>query len=270
MIRSRLGLKALGLCALVLGLMAFASSAQAEPLAKWAIVKANGELITISKEGDGKGKGDTLLPQVGIELETLASTGVKEAILLTSVGGVATEILCKKALLRNAAGTGPPLLLLEGSILGKVTFEECSTKLKGSLSAPCKPHSKGSPEGTIATELAKGLIELHAAAPEGTVFKIVPDPNEAGKVFVTLILGKEGIENECSIGEKLPVFGELALQDPAFKKDTSAEHLISEYDPLTHMWVLSLTAEHEAKIDGSAIAFLEGEHKGLKWGGLPG
>jgi len=273
-VKSRLGLKVLGLSALVLGLMAFASSAaQAEVNAKWAILKANGELITISPVDGLKGRGDELLPEVNIkEIEVLAGTGVKEAILLTKVAGVETAILCTAAELKDAAGTGRPKLLLEGTILGKVTFTGCITKLKGVTSAPCKPHAPAaSPEGTITTELAKGLIVLHelVGGVKHTVFLIKPD---SGETFVTLTLGKAGVENECVIGEKLPISGKLTLEDCNNKFQVEeVEHLIKEFAALTDLWVLNKTAEHKATIDGSAWAKLVGAgHEGLKWAGLPG
>jgi hypothetical protein len=259
MIRSRLGLKALGLCALVLGLMAFASTAQAEVNAKWAIVKANGELITISPEGDGKGKGDTLLPEVKIkEIEG------NDAILLTEVAKTKVALLCT-----NVAFVGNPKLQLEGKVSpAKVTFTGCITKLNTVTSAPCKPHSKGAAEGTITTETGKGLIQLSAGAGSEGATLITP---ETGETFVTIVLGVEGEKNECAIGEKLPVSGKLGLADCNKKFSTEEpEHLIVESTTLTDLWVLNKTAEHKATIDGSAWVKLGGEHEGLKWAGLPG
>jgi hypothetical protein len=258
MIRSRLGVKALGLCALMLGLLAFASAAQAEVNSKWVLVNKSGVLTSVT---------DTLQPEVQIKEIEVFEGGVQEAILLTKVAGIETALLCTNANLLNAAGTGAPKMGLEGTLLGKVTFTGCITKLKGVTSPPCKPHAPAlSPEGTITTELAKGLVSLHATAPEGAVFKIVPD---SGETFVTVTLGTAGIGNECAIGEKLPVSGQLSLQSSNFKVE-EVEHLIKEFAGLTDLWVLNKTAEHKATIDGSAWARLLNEHEGFKWAGIPG
>jgi hypothetical protein len=275
---SRLGLKALGLCALVLGLMAVAAGiAHAEKESRWAILKANNELITISPEGDGKGKGDTLLPEVQIsEIEELKVAPVgKHLVLLTKSGTNTIALLCSGAELENAAGTGAPKLLLEGSILGKAKFTGCTFAINGTVQGVCKPHSKGAPEGTILTELAKGLIVLHELAggvKDATV--LLQGEDKEGKpitTFVTIILGTEGA-SECAVGELLPVGGELiiwdCLGDSSFKTE-AVSHLIEEFKPLQKLWAFK--SDNPATIDGSALVKLVGaEHEGLKWAGLPG
>lgn len=264
MVRSRLGLKILGLSALVFGLMAFiVSAAQAETGAKWAIVKANGELVTIAEKtaGEPKGIGHTLLPSVTVkEIETLndATDPGKHLVLHTKIIGVSVLILCTGANLLNAK------LVLNGGVSGggSVIFTGCVLKLNGVTSPPCKPHSTGKPEGTIETLKGKGLMRLH----NGTPFTMIESEAEK-ELFVTIVLGTEG-ESECSIGEFMPVSGKLALKDAALTTET-ADHLIEEFLPLTDLWVLNKTVEHKAEILGSAIVSLSGEHAGLKWAGLP-
>jgi hypothetical protein len=271
MVRSRLGLKALGLCALVLGLMAVAAgTAQAEPTATWNLINAKGELLKVGNPSD------TLLPEVEItEVEELKVAPVgKHLVLLTKSGANSIALLCKTAKLENAAGTGLPKLLLEGKILGKAEFGECTFAVNGVIQNVCKPHTPGKPEGTILTELAEGLIVLHELAggvKDATVL-LTPE-NAKGELvgnFVKITLGVEGA-SECSVGEFLPVGGELiiwdCLGDTSFKTE-AVTHLVEEFKPLPKLWAFK--ADNPATIDGSVIVGLAGEHKGLKWAGLPG
>jgi hypothetical protein len=274
MVRTRFQLKALGFCALLLGLMAFATSAQAEPTAKWAILKANNELVTIANPAlDPKGIGDTLLPEIQVkeieELKDEKDPG-KHLVLHTKVAGVSVLILCAKMELENADGTGLPKLLLEGKVLGRIKFTECLIKLNGVTTAACKPHSPGAASGTILTLLIEGLIKLHELA-DKTKDDIVLfiGENKEGKLeehFVTLELGEE-----CAIGETLPVKGWFSIKDcQNLFLSHQVDHLVEEFAPLTLLYVLSHTEEHKAQILGSVVLALAGEHKGLKWSGLPG
>ena len=60
----------------------------------------------------------------------------------------------------------------------------------------------------------------------------------------------------CAIGEEVPIFGEFSAWDCVSNSNWLAHntvHLITEFKPLTHLWVISDTAEHLlTKIDGSA------------------
>ncbi len=239
MIRSNLRLKALGLCAMVFGLMAFsASAAQATVGANWMV---NGVNLT-----------DALLPGVDI---TQIENG--SAALLTKIAGTAVHFLCTGAKIIGAK------LELNGSVTngGKVRFTGCITLLgglSGSPSVVCEPKSAGQPGGTIETNAGKGLLVLH----EGEGLTLI-EPSVAGGPFATLLFGEE-----CSLPEEVKVFGKLYLKDCKNIKNEEPTHLI-EQGPLTHLWVISLTAEHAANIDGSAIVELTGEHKGKNWNGLP-
>jgi len=274
MVRSRLGLKALALCGLVLGLMAFiVSAAQAEAGAKWNVVKAGtSELIEVKEGG--------LLPFVGIkEIEKLKEANgeeVKHAVLLTKIAGVKVEFLCTGA---ELTGTK---LEKSGSLTsgGKVKFTGCLTKLNGATSAPCEPKAGGTEAGVIVTGPGKGLLVLHV------VKETVGGKEVELKIPITRIehvpAGKEGetateketlavieLGKECSIGNKVPVIGKLTLEDPGGVTTESVDHLIKE-GPLTELWTISKTAEHVATIDGSALVALTEEHTGLKWNGIPG
>lgn len=238
MIRSNLRFKALGLCAMVLGLMAMgASAAQAETGANWMV---NGSNVT-----------STLLPTVDIgQVEN------KTASLLTKISGASVTFLCTGGKLIGAK------LELEGKVTsgGKVKFTTCSTLLNGSLSGPCKPKAGGEPLGTILTNAGKGLLVLH----EG---KALTRIEPTGTEFATIEFDPE---EGCSLPEKVPVKGALFLKDCKDEaKVELVEHLI-EQGPLTHLFVISDTAEHAANIDGSATIKLTGAHEGLKFSGLPG
>jgi len=90
------------------------------------------------------------------------------------------------------------------------------------------------------------------------------EPSE-GTFFMTLETGEE-----CAIGEKIPILGKLYIKDceNRFEKH-QVIHLIEE-GPLSEMWVISKTAEHKVKLDGSALVSLTGAHAGLAWGAMPG
>jgi len=260
MVRSRLGLKALGLCALVVGLMAFASSAaQAQIGAHWNIVKANGELLKIEL-------GSTLLPKIEIK-EIEKNTG---ELLFTTAGGTKVAILCTEMKVDEGG-----LLAAHGTVLLKFVFKGCVTRLNGVLSGACKPKGGGAALGEILTEKLKGLILLDKLA-SGEVDDLVlftPEDKEgkAQKLFVTLELGEE-----CSIGTLVKVETKGLGEDEGFWiKDClgnssfleeKVEHLLEEGLKDT---ILALG--QPALLDGSVIARLDinGEHKGLKWGGTP-
>jgi hypothetical protein len=224
-------LKAMGLCLMMaLGLLAFAGSAQATVGSKWMV---NGADITTN----------VLLPQVQItEIENKTAS-----LLFTTGGGTKVEILCTNAELINVK------LKAEGSLTeGSVKFSGCLTKLNGSTSGPCKPFT-GAESGVVKTEKGLGLIILH----EGAGLTLIKP--ETGTLLATIELGEE-----CSIGESVPVAGELVLKDAAFTTE-AAEHLIAE-GPLTSLTALG----QPATIDGSAWVKLVGTgHEGLKWSGLP-
>jgi hypothetical protein len=246
MIRSKLGLKALGLCALVLGLTAFASSvAQAEPGASWGYKKT--EKGTLEKFSTSLEAG------LAIEIENKTAS-----LLFTTGGGTKVEILCTGAEF-DEGGT----LSADGSILlGRLKFTGCLTKLNGVTSGPCKPSDKVGGSGAILTEKIDGLIVLHNGQPVVLILRsAADDPGKTG-ILVSMELGEE-----CSIGEKVPVTGHLVLWD--CKGKTSFEthavsHLIEEFPSLHLLIALGKPALH----DGSANVRLTGAHTGYFWAGL--
>jgi hypothetical protein len=237
MIRS--SLKLLGLCAVVLGVMAFgAGAAQAEVGAKWLVLTAGGETKDAAN------------------LKALVEGKIENnlASLLSEVLGIEVEILCTSGTLTGVSLEG------EGKITngGKVTFKGCSVDLNGEASSACQPHSVGSPTGTVETNAGKGLLSLVLSGVAGTVIVA-----KEGTTLANVNMG-----SECPIGENIPVRGSLVIEDAALTTH-SAVHLIKENAVHSHLWVLNDTAEHSAKIDGSAEVSLAGEHVGLKWSGDP-
>jgi hypothetical protein len=244
MIRSRLGLKALGMCALVLGLMAvWAGAAQAENTGGSWTYELAGALKTF--------EGVLAEPSIGGELEP------GEAVLHAEVLG-GTKLLYDCAELKVVEGK----LKANGVVLGRLVFHSCKTLLNGATSANCAPNAKGIHPGLIETNLIKGQMLLHKLA-SGAVDKIVvAEPDEVGGSFAFVESSAA-----CSIGLKVLIGGKFAIQDQ--QPSTHLEvHLINEFLPLTDLFVISKTAEHKAEILGSAKAFLTGAHATYKWAGL--
>jgi hypothetical protein len=256
MIRSRLGLKALGMCALVLGLMAvWAGAAQAEePGGSWTYVK---EII---KEKNEKGEEVELLIDLKTFEGALAEPELEGEVDVTGVlhseALENTKVLyeCKK--FEAVGGKLKP----NGVALGKLKFTECVTFLGGALSPPCKP--KG---GSVTTNLIKAQMLLHKLA-GGTVDKIImaEGETEAGGAANFAVIESEGA---CALGTKGPVGGKFAIE-PSNPTKHEVKHLIKEFPALTHLWILSDNAEHKSTILGSAWAFLKGAHAGLNFAGL--
>jgi hypothetical protein len=219
----------MGLLAIVLGLMAFGTTAaQAEPGAHW-----NVENNAIAGE---------LLPVLEARKETAAT-------LLTKVGASAVEIVCTEIKFVGAK------LHELGRATGKIHYEGCTTKLNGNLANNCKPKSTGATAGLIETGALEGLIKLH----EGTVDLVKLSPT-TGLVFVTIELGAL-----CAIGNKFDISGHAYIKDClnlGLKEEV--EHLFEE-GPLTAL----LFGANAATIDGSAFGFLGGVHKGMTFSGHP-
>jgi hypothetical protein len=225
--------KGLGLCALVLGLMAFGGGvAQAETGAKWQV------------KGADVG---SLSPQLVIrEFEN------ETAILsFKTVGGTEVEILCKKAEIDE----GGKLIANGGISLGRILFKGCVTLLNKVLSTKCKPKTAGKALGEILTEKFTGLIVLDVG---NDLVKLTPD---VGTKFAEIELGET-----CAPAESLPVTGELFLKDCKGNASFTAEaatHLVEE--GLSKLIALG----QPAKLIGSAILEFGGVHAGLLWSGKP-
>jgi hypothetical protein len=232
-------LKALGLCALVLGLMAVAAGpAQAEVGAHWNV---SGKSIN----------GTGLKPLVQIkELEN------KTATILTKILGSLYHILCTAVTLIGF------VLLDNGGGSGKIKFTGCIAIVNGVVQKACEPKLEGV-AGVIETSLLKSLLVLHKLE-NGTVDTLDRiEPNE-GETFTTIQSSET-----CAVGGKIPTKGKVFIKDCKNEFQTElVDHLLEE-GPLTHIFVISDTPEHQAKLDGSLIFTLAGAHAGLKWSGTP-
>ena len=254
MTRTRLGL--LGLCAMVLGLMAFgAAGAQAEVGAKWQILTSGGVLKT----------GAELHAEVGLKKDTLL-------VLHSEILHIKVLFLCEKiealnAKLQEEGIIGNEVVTNAGLKEGRgsqVKFIECETELNGVPTPACVPTDPVGGTGTIITKPGHALLKLH----EGSdIVKILPD---TGEEFALIKTGPV-VGNECAIGNSVPVKGTLALKDCKGEgRVHMVEHLVEQFTPLTKLFVISNTLEHTASLLGSAWAFLKGVgHAGLLWGGIP-
>src|SRR5690242_5866973 len=99
MTRSKLGMKALGLCAMLVGMFAFTGVAQAELGAFWLVTA---KAIT-----------ESLLPAVSAETD-------KEFVLLTTIGEKQIHLKCPTINL-----VGAHLVEPLGKILGKIDLKGC-------------------------------------------------------------------------------------------------------------------------------------------------
>jgi hypothetical protein len=222
-----------------LSLMAFAAgSAQAETGANWDV------------------NGSTALPApVKVKLENATGT------LLTMISGQLLHILCTAEELLNAE------LKTGGTFLGLIAFGGCITMMAKPpatpvLSKPCQPLDKTKATGlsTILTLELKGLIKLHSG--EGTI-ELLPDTGS--NAFAHIEFDPE----ECSLPASTLVLGTFFLKDSQGLFTSPAKmHLVAEHS-LTHLYVISDTPEHAAKLDGTAQLELTGAHIGMTWAGLP-
>jgi hypothetical protein len=260
-IRSKLGLKALGLCAMVLGLVAIsAGAAQADVGAHWNV---NGKSYETSEKE--KAEGTTIEKTLPVELGAALETD--GTLLSKALGGTSFNILCTGMNFENA------VLKAVGGSLGRIRFSGCKIFLGGKESVPCEPHTVtgGVDErGVILTVLLKDLIVLHEEEVSPGVKKNEPvdrlEPEE-GETFVTIQTSAE-----CSVGGKagIPVIGKFTLKDCQHEgRVEKVTHLGDELAALTEMWILSKTVEHKATIDGSANVSLIKAHEKLTWSGTP-
>lgn len=217
------------------------------------VVPGNGQFIKI-QVGEGwfgrwwvASLGASALP-AGIQVTKLTTA---TATLKAKVAGATVEI---------TTSTAPELtgLKLEGEgkiAAGTVKFKGLTTKINGSVSAPCTP------SGTVTSNKLKGGFVSH----EGSLYvQLTP---ESGSTLVTIPLGEE-----CSIGEEIPVITKkegkgLVLSDPLGIANELKEHEATALAALTELWMLSETAEHKATVEGKAAVGLTGEDSGLTWKG---
>jgi hypothetical protein len=244
MIQSKLGFKLLGLCALVIGLMAVSASA-AQAAGFW----------------DVNGVKDTLLATIQVkEIEELNPPAVtlRDVSLLANILGAHVVFQCEKIELNGVAtSTGGTL------DHGDVTFSECVTFAGGSPIPNCQAKSSGQPNGTILTKPLEGELFKEGDGKKVVLIRALKDAQ--GKPVEELFLINTG--PKCFFGEDIPVVGTLALTDPALET-SSQTHLIVTNTTWTKLGVFDLQAGNAATLNGSAITLLVGNHLNQNWNGL--
>jgi hypothetical protein len=239
MIRTKLGL--LGLCAVVLGMMAMSAGSAQASLFTWLVLHKNGTTLEIG--------GTEKVPVEGKKDST-------HITLLTHLLGSPFSITCTNFELINVN------LIAEGKLSegGKVKFTGCEAYESGTLTNAlgCHVHSAGQPNGTIETKEGKGALLLHETSPGVTELVTKLEP-KTGTGFVTILT------EECILPESNPVNGKLFIKDCELMAELHQEiHLIEE-GPLTSLWVGTDNEEHLlTTLDGSGLVFLP---SALSWGG---
>jgi hypothetical protein len=237
MIRSKLEL--LGLCAMVLGVMAISASG-AQAAGSWLVGAT--EVVKV-------GEGVNLSATVTGEIDT------PEPKFLTHLLGLTVTVTCTNLTTSGITLKGEGKLS-EG---GKVVFTGCTVVAKdseGNSSGNCTVKSSGTATGTIASEEFKGELVLGGA--NEVLIKVEPK----GESFVT----KRFEGPECLLPLSNKVTGVIYAKDcQGFAETFKVKHLI-EQGPSTSLSVGADTVEHlETSLDGSFWLFLTGEHTGKEW-----
>ena len=242
----RMGLKLFSLCVLALGLVAFsATAAQAE--GTWMVKGVN-------------------LTTTGQNRELVGKLDEPDGTLLSILGLNKVDFLCTAGELLNAK-LEPAGAISEASKNAKVDFSGCKTFINGVEAKACQPKATGKAAGTIETEEGYALLILHKLE-NGTKHGVTVITPKVGTVFAVIHMGEA-----CSIGEEVKVFGTLALHDVGvtLEKDEieveRANHLVSEFAPLTELKVANAKSEGKATLDGMADIKLAGVAD--VWNGLP-
>jgi hypothetical protein len=244
--RTRPGIKALGLSALVMGVMAIGTAgvARAETGACWGYIEGVSTLNCFST---------TLEAKPVLSIENITGTHPSAATLL--IESLNFEISCTTIAFIEG-GT----FSANGSVLlGRLEFGGCFTRKSTSkgleLIPLCDPHDPVAGLGKIRTEKFTGLIVLHNGEP---VVKVSPD---AGTTLARLALF-EG----CPIAEEIIVTGSLVLSDIEGKASFEEHkfiHLFREFPGLK----LVKVGANTVSIDGTANVTLASPHNALKWAG---
>ena len=248
--RTKLGL--LGLCAVVLGMMAMSTSAAQGATFGFLVLNAAG---TVNTEVTESGGVVNLLAKVEGEKDSADLT------LLTKLLKLMISVTCTNFTLTNVN-----LEKLGTLSLGKVGFTGCEVYSGAALGTklPCTVKTAGAATGTVESANATSKLVLHTLTGGGTevLLQVVPDE---GTTFATLLF--EGAE--CSLPASNPVTGSVFLKDGLGQATTFAVKHLIEQGPLTSLSVGSDTAEHlETSLVGSAFAKLGAAHAGLKFAGM--
>lgn len=239
--RIRLGLKLIGLSALVMGVMAIGTAgvAQAETGACWGYRNAKAELKCFGEAG----------LEAGVSFAFEGSTGT---LLIANLN---FEILCTAGSLINGGKltTNGSITAGQFKLTGCIGLSKTPTLTK---LAACTPID-GTELGVILSEVITGLIRLHEGEPT-VLFKPV-----SGTTLFNIHLG---LNEECAVGLNLIVKGELVIGDVAGKfgfEEHKLTHTFQEFAKLQLMTV----GVNKATIDGNIVFSLDSPHNTLKWAG---
>jgi len=239
MIRTKLGL--LGLCAVVLGMMAMSAGAAQGATLSWLILNA-AKTESTNLKALLAGKPDT-----------------NHLTLDGEVAGLKIAVTCTGFSLKEAF-IEPVDKLFEKS---RAIFTGCKVFKEAALTEEykCTVRSPGAAVGTIETNEFKGLLELV----EGEVLtKIEPLAGPTGNLVTLLFEGAE-----CVLPEVNQLHGTVYAKDClGFATTHKVEHLI-ESAKQTRLYI----GGHSAKqlevtaLLGSVWIRLGGTHEGLEWAG---
>src|SRR6476469_3308628 len=240
MIRTKLGL--LGLCAVVLGMMAMSAGAAQGATLSWLILNA------------AKTTATNLKAQLTGKIDSTHLT------LDGEVGGLKIAVTCTNFTLKEVF-LEPVEKLSEK---GKVVFTGCKVYETAPLTKEykCTVKTAGAAAGTVESNEGKGLLELV----EGEVLtRIEPLAGPTGNCATLRFEGAE-----CILPELNQVHGTLFVKDcQGFATTHKLEHLI-ESAKQTALYVGGHSAKQleVTKILGSAWISLTGAHAGLEWSGM--
>jgi len=231
----------LGLCAVVVGMMAMSAGSAHASLFTWVVLNAGGTVLE------------------NLKAELVGEVDSKDLTLLTRISGLSVAFTCSSLKLVGVS-LEAEARLTEG---GRARFEGCEAYGKGALEEPfkCKVHSAGTGSGIVETGQLKGELVLHELAGGTTELLTRVEPKEGTTFAVVLTEG-------CALPEANTINGKFFIKDGEKKAGIHLTKHLVEQGPLTSLFVGADTAEHlETSIDGSAWLSLGGEHKGLAWAG---
>jgi hypothetical protein len=247
MIRTKLGL--LGLCAVVVGMMAMSASAAQGATLSWLILNSTHTTAT------------NLLAKLVGEKDS------EHLVLLTKLLGLMVSITCTNFELINTYIE--PVEKIQNN--AQVKFTGCTAREGDTLGTAfpnCEVSSAGQPIGTILTEKGHGLLVLHKLTGGGEEVLTELLPDVVGGPFAIILI------KNCVLPESNPVKGALFLKDcEGFATTHKVKHLVIQ-GPLTSLFVGADTAEHlETSLRGSAWIKLGQtpagvNHTGLEWAAM--
>jgi hypothetical protein len=239
MTRTKLGL--LGLCAVVVGMMAMSASAAQGATLSWLVLNASKTTAT------------------NLKAELAGEVDSPTLILHLRVSVFRILIICTGFSLKNTF-IEPVEKLNEG---GKVVFTGCKVFDEKEKEFKCTVKTAGAAPGTIETSEGKGLLELV----EGQVLtKIEPKGGPTGSLATIRLEGAE-----CVLPETNQVHGTLYLKDALGQATThKVKHLVEAEPVNTKLYVGGHSAEQleVTKILISIWIFLASAHAGLEWSGM--